>query len=201
MTPPMPRSSRPNARACSCPACGSTTPSPSTRDAAAVARAEALLLVVPAQAMRAVVTALAPVVAAGTPLIVCAKGIEAGTHAFMSDIVAECAPKAVPAILSGPSFAADVARGLPTAVTLAARDESGGGRARAGARLGDVPALPFDRRAWRRDRRRRQERAGDRRRHRRRPRARRQRRRRADHPRICRARRASAGRSARGRRR
>ena len=56
----------------------------------------------------------------GTPLIACAKGIEAGTHEFMSDIIAECAPKAVPAILSGPSFAADVARGLPTAVTLAA---------------------------------------------------------------------------------
>jgi glycerol-3-phosphate dehydrogenase (NAD(P)+) len=95
-----------------------------TRDAAAVAQAPALLLVVPAQAMRKVVTALAPVVAAGTPLVVCAKGIEAGTHAFMSDIVAACAPKAVPAILSGPSFAADVARGLPTAVTLATSDEA-----------------------------------------------------------------------------
>lgn len=94
-----------------------------TRERATVARAQALLLVVPAQAMRAVVTALAPSVANGTPLLVCAKGIEAGTHAFMSDIVAECAPNAVPAILSGPSFASDVARGLPTAVTLAARDE------------------------------------------------------------------------------
>lgn len=92
--------------------------------AAALARAEALLLVVPAQAMRKAVTALAPAVAAGTPLVVCAKGIEAGTHAFMSDIIAQCAPKAMPAILSGPSFAADVARGLPTAVTLAAGDEA-----------------------------------------------------------------------------
>jgi glycerol-3-phosphate dehydrogenase (NAD(P)+) len=53
-------------------------------------------------------------------VIACAKGIEAGTHKFMSDIIGECAPKAVPAILSGPSFAADVARGLPTGVTLAA---------------------------------------------------------------------------------
>jgi glycerol-3-phosphate dehydrogenase (NAD(P)+) len=95
-----------------------------TRDRAEVARAQALLLVVPAQAMRPVVTSLAPIVAVGTPLLVCAKGIEIGTHTFMSDIVAECAPKAVPAILSGPSFAADVARGLPTAVTLAARDEN-----------------------------------------------------------------------------
>jgi glycerol-3-phosphate dehydrogenase (NAD(P)+) len=95
-----------------------------TRDSAVAARAQALLLVVPAQAMRSVVTALAPVVATGTPLVVCAKGIEAGTRAFMSDVITECAPKAVPAILSGPSFAADVARGLPTAVTLAARDET-----------------------------------------------------------------------------
>jgi glycerol-3-phosphate dehydrogenase (NAD(P)+) len=91
-------------------------------DLADVARTEALLLVVPAQAMRSAITALAPLVVAGTPLIACAKGIEAGTHKFMSEIIAACAPKAVPAILSGPSFAADVARGLPTAVTLAAGD-------------------------------------------------------------------------------
>jgi glycerol-3-phosphate dehydrogenase (NAD(P)+) len=86
------------------------------------ARQEAILLVVPAQAVRSAATALAPHLAAGTPLIVCAKGIERGTKKFMSEIVAECAPNAVPAILSGPSFAADVARGLPTAVTLAAGD-------------------------------------------------------------------------------
>jgi glycerol-3-phosphate dehydrogenase (NAD(P)+) len=56
------------------------------------------------------------------PLIACAKGIERGTHKFMTEIITECAPAAVPAILSGPSFAADVARGLPTAVTIAATD-------------------------------------------------------------------------------
>jgi glycerol-3-phosphate dehydrogenase (NAD(P)+) len=55
-------------------------------------------------------------------VIVCAKGIERGTKKFMSEIIAECAPNARPAILSGPSFARDVARGLPTAVTLAAAD-------------------------------------------------------------------------------
>jgi glycerol-3-phosphate dehydrogenase (NAD(P)+) len=93
-----------------------------TRDLAAAARADAILLVVPAQAMRAVCTALAKVLIAPTPLIACAKGIEHGSHKFMTEIIAECAPKAVPAILSGPSFAADVARGLPTAVTLAAAD-------------------------------------------------------------------------------
>jgi len=84
------------------------------------ARADAILLVVPAQAVRAAVIALSPLLAAGTPVIVCAKGIERGSKKFMSEVIAECAPKAIAAILSGPSFAADVARGLPTAVTLAA---------------------------------------------------------------------------------
>jgi glycerol-3-phosphate dehydrogenase (NAD(P)+) len=93
-----------------------------TRDLKAAAQAQALLLVVPAQVLRSVVTALAPSIAGGTPLVACAKGIEHGTHKFMTEIIAECAPKAVPAILSGPSFAADVARGLPTAVTIAAAD-------------------------------------------------------------------------------
>jgi glycerol-3-phosphate dehydrogenase (NAD(P)+) len=80
--------------------------------------------VVPAQAMRSVVKALAQMIAPRTPIIACAKGIERGSHKFMTEVVAECAPTAMPAILSGPSFAADVARGLPTAVTLAAEDES-----------------------------------------------------------------------------
>ena len=91
-------------------------------DVAAVARAQALLLVVPAQRLRQVAIALAPLVPAGTPLIVCAKGIERSTKKFMNEIIAECVPRATPAILSGPSFAADVARGMPTAVTLAAGD-------------------------------------------------------------------------------
>jgi glycerol-3-phosphate dehydrogenase (NAD(P)+) len=92
-----------------------------TRDLKAAGAADAILLVVPAQVVRPVVTSLSP--APRTPIIVCAKGIEHGTHKFMSEIVAECAPKAMPAILSGPSFAADVARGLPTAVTIAAADD------------------------------------------------------------------------------
>jgi glycerol-3-phosphate dehydrogenase (NAD(P)+) len=87
------------------------------------ARAEAILMVVPAQAVRAVMQVLAPLLAAGTPVIVCAKGIERGSKKFMTEVIAECAPNARPAILSGPSFAADVARGMPTAVTLAAADD------------------------------------------------------------------------------
>jgi glycerol-3-phosphate dehydrogenase (NAD(P)+) len=86
-------------------------------------RAQALLLVVPAQAVRSAATALSPLLAAGMPVVVCAKGIERGTKKFVTEVIAECAPRAEPAILSGPSFASDVARGLPTAVTLAARDD------------------------------------------------------------------------------
>ena len=95
-----------------------------TRQLNAAASADAILLVVPAQVLRSVVSALAPALRPGTPLVACAKGIEHGTHKFMTEIVAECASDAVPAILSGPSFAADVARSLPTAVTIAAADDA-----------------------------------------------------------------------------
>jgi glycerol-3-phosphate dehydrogenase (NAD(P)+) len=95
-----------------------------TRDLAQAARAEAILLVVPAQAMRSVVKALDAAITPHTPIVACAKGIEHGTQKFMTEVIAESAPNATPAILSGPSFAADVARGLPTAVTLAASEES-----------------------------------------------------------------------------
>ncbi|MFN3348918.1 NAD(P)H-dependent glycerol-3-phosphate dehydrogenase [Pseudorhodoplanes sp.] len=86
-------------------------------------RCDALLLVVPAQAMRDVASLLTPLITNGMPVIACAKGIERGTAKFMTEVITEAAPNAAPAILSGPSFAADVARGLPTAVTLAAQDE------------------------------------------------------------------------------
>jgi glycerol-3-phosphate dehydrogenase (NAD(P)+) len=89
-----------------------------------VAHADAVLLVVPAQAARVAAIGLAPHVRSGAPVIACAKGIERGTHRFMTEIIAETLPDTIPAILSGPSFAADVARGLPTAVTLACADET-----------------------------------------------------------------------------
>jgi len=95
-----------------------------TRDLAEASRAEAILLVVPAQAMRSVCKSLGAAVAPRTPVIACAKGIEHGTRKFMTEVIVECAPNVTPAILSGPSFASDVARGLPTAVTLAAEDET-----------------------------------------------------------------------------
>jgi glycerol-3-phosphate dehydrogenase (NAD(P)+) len=94
-----------------------------TADLAEAARADVVLLVVPAQSLRGVCEGLAKVLRPGTPLVVCAKGIERGTGRFMTEVVEEAAPGAVPAILSGPSFASDVEKGLPTAVTVAAREE------------------------------------------------------------------------------
>ena len=90
---------------------------------AAAARADIILLATPAQSLRAAATALAPHLKPATPVIACAKGIERGTHKFMTEVIAEAMPDVAPAILSGPNFADDVARGLPTAVTLAAKDE------------------------------------------------------------------------------
>ena len=85
-----------------------------------LAGAGAVLLVVPAQAIRAATAALPPL-ASGVPLVICSKGIERGSGSFLSDVVAETRPDAAVAVLSGPSFAADVTRGLPTAVALSAR--------------------------------------------------------------------------------
>lgn len=90
--------------------------------AEALAGASVILAVVPAQALRTTLEALAPAFPPGAPLVLCAKGIEASTGKLLSAIAAECAPGHPVAALSGPSFAADVARGLPTAVTLAAED-------------------------------------------------------------------------------
>jgi glycerol-3-phosphate dehydrogenase (NAD(P)+) len=94
-----------------------------TNDLALAAGADIILIATPAQQLREAVALLAPHLAGAKPVIATAKGIERGTHKFMTEVIAEAAPHAVPAILSGPSFAEDVARGLPTAVTLAAKDE------------------------------------------------------------------------------
>lgn len=93
-------------------------------DIAEACRADAIVLAAPAQALREVARDMAPHVAPGIPVVIAAKGIERTTGTFMTDVLAEALPQAVPAVLSGPSFAADVARGLPTAVTLAAADET-----------------------------------------------------------------------------
>ena len=87
------------------------------------AEADVLLLAVPTEALRELANSIAAMIRPAVPLIACAKGIERGSEKFVTEIVAEAAPLAQPAILSGPSFAADVGRGLPTAVTLGAHDE------------------------------------------------------------------------------
>ena len=94
-----------------------------TTDMTEAARADIILLATPAQHLREAAAALAPLLKVSTPVVACAKGIERGTHKFMTEVIAETIPSAIAAILSGPNFADDVARGLPTAVTLAARDE------------------------------------------------------------------------------
>jgi len=86
------------------------------------AGADATLLVVPAQFLRGVLTALRPHLPPALPLLLCAKGIEATTLATMTEVVADICPHQPLAVLSGPSFAAEVARNLPTAVVIACRD-------------------------------------------------------------------------------
>jgi glycerol-3-phosphate dehydrogenase (NAD(P)+) len=88
------------------------------------ADADVVLLAVPTQSLREISRELAPMIRNALPVVACAKGIERGSRKFVTEIIRETIPLAQPAILSGPSFAADVGRGLPTAVTLAASDEN-----------------------------------------------------------------------------
>jgi glycerol-3-phosphate dehydrogenase (NAD(P)+) len=95
-----------------------------TPDLAAAASAELILAVSPAQHMRAVLRALASALGPGAPVVLCAKGVERGTLALMTEVLAAEIPHAIPAVLSGPGFAKDVARGLPTATTIASPDQA-----------------------------------------------------------------------------
>lgn len=90
-----------------------------TADVGDLASCEAILVVTPAQHLRSV---LGQTPVGSTPLILCAKGIEAGTTMLMSEVARDTCPNAPIAVLSGPTFAHEVAKGLPTAVTLACED-------------------------------------------------------------------------------
>lgn len=94
-----------------------------TGDLAKAAAADALLVVAPAQHLRSTLSSLAKHLRDGTPVVLCAKGVELDTGKLLTEVLSECAPNVEPAILSGPSFARDVARHMPTAVTIAARME------------------------------------------------------------------------------
>jgi len=98
-----------------------------TGDIAAAASADAVLLVVPAQHLRAVAGAIAPTLRPGAAVVICAKGVEEASGALMSEVAAAALSGARLAVLSGPTFAGEVARGLPTAVTLATVDQALGG--------------------------------------------------------------------------
>jgi glycerol-3-phosphate dehydrogenase (NAD(P)+) len=87
-----------------------------------LASCSALVLAVPTQVQRQVLEALALAVPHGRPVISAAKGIERISGQFVTEMIVDVWPGVMPAILSGPSFAADVGRGLPTAVTLACAD-------------------------------------------------------------------------------
>lgn len=119
--------------------------------AEALDKADMVLLAIPAQTMRTVLAMLVPHLHPHMLLVSCAKGIERGSGDMMTEVMRRTAPANANAVLSGPSFAADVARGLPTAVTLAMADEARAlvacrALARPGLRLyasGDVAGVEY----------------------------------------------------------
>ena len=97
-----------------------------TADFAALNNVDAVLLVTPAQALRSIARTVQTQLAPAVPVVLCAKGIEASSGALMSDIAIEVFAGRSVAMLTGPTFAQEVARGLPTAVTLACADRAVG---------------------------------------------------------------------------
>ncbi len=116
-----------------------------TANLAEAAACDVVLWVTPAQFVRPVLRQFARHHRPGTPVVMCAKGIEEGSFALMSDVLADELPEAPWGVLSGPTFAAEVARGQPTAITLACEDES------LAARLADALAAPGFRPYWSKD--------------------------------------------------
>lgn len=116
-----------------------------TADLAQIAACDVILWVTPAQFVRPVLRQFARHYRPGPPLVMCAKGIEEGSLALMSDVLAEELPQAPWGVLSGPTFAAEVAKGQPTAITLACADEA------LAARIADALAAPGFRPYWSKD--------------------------------------------------
>ncbi|TNE64319.1 MAG: NAD(P)-dependent glycerol-3-phosphate dehydrogenase [Alphaproteobacteria bacterium] len=94
-----------------------------TGDLADMAASDAVLIVSPAQHLRSMAAALVKHLRPDVPLVICSKGIEVATGKLLSEALEEVAPGHPVAVLSGPTFAAEVARGMPCALTLAARDK------------------------------------------------------------------------------
>lgn len=111
-------------------------------DMSALAACDLILAVPPAQHARAVLSALKPHLKPGAPVVLCSKGVEQGSLKLMTEVAAETLPGVAIAVLSGPSFAGEVARGLPAAATLACQDEA------LGRRIGEAIAIPTFRPYW-----------------------------------------------------
>lgn len=99
-----------------------------TADMSATAGREAYLFVAPAQHARVVFAQLKAVAPAAAPVLLCSKGIERGSGLILTEVLKAVWPGARAAVLSGPSFARDVAGGMPTAVTLASENQELGRR-------------------------------------------------------------------------
>ena len=95
-----------------------------TSDIAQLGKMKAVLSVAPAQHTRKILENFAPSVKNGMPVVLCSKGIEISSGKFMSQVLEDVLPHAIPAVLAGPSFAIDVAKGMPAAVTLACDNEA-----------------------------------------------------------------------------
>lgn len=94
-----------------------------TTDIASVIKCDIILLVTPAQYLRPTLQDIKDDIPEGKPLVICSKGIEIATSKLMSQVAAEEAPQAFISVLTGPTFAADIARDLPSAVTIAGKDK------------------------------------------------------------------------------
>jgi glycerol-3-phosphate dehydrogenase (NAD(P)+) len=90
--------------------------------AIATAAQDFVLMAVPAQLLRGVAATMRASVASGMPVVTCSKGIERGSCALMPEVIAETLPQACIAVLSGPSFAREIALDLPCGVVLACED-------------------------------------------------------------------------------
>lgn len=93
-----------------------------TSDIACVKQADILLSVVPTSAQLSFADQIKPHLVADTPFVICSKGFDKNTGGLMSECLRKILPQNDVAVLSGPGFASDIAKGLPTAMTLAAHD-------------------------------------------------------------------------------
>lgn len=94
-----------------------------TGDLKVAAKVDIVLIVTPAQHVRGTLSSLKDIVKKRTPVVICAKGLETGTGKMLSDVAYEEAPEMKVAVLTGPTFAPEIARGLPSAVTIAAKNK------------------------------------------------------------------------------